>query len=124
MRDGVVELAGELASHSERLAAMTAAQDAASPAPVQSAAHRRAAQGRDFQMTDADIAIEVARALVQSEIPPGSVLFEVKNRIVTLRGRLATPSSVRSPGTSSSPHAACTSSTTASRSTPPAPVAH
>jgi osmotically-inducible protein OsmY len=89
VRDGVVELAGELASYSERLAAATAARDAAFPVPVQSSL-TVAPQGRDFQLTDADVAIEVARALVQSEIPPGSVIFEVKNRIVTLRGRLAT----------------------------------
>jgi osmotically-inducible protein OsmY len=89
VRDGVVELAGELASYSERLAATTAARDAAAPGPVHSSL-TVALQGRDFHMTDADVAIEVARALVQSEIPPGSVIFEVKNRIVTLRGQLAT----------------------------------
>jgi len=89
VRDGAVELAGELASYSERLAATTAARDAAAPVPVRSSL-TVAPQGRDFHMTDADVAIEVARALVQSEIPPGSVIFEVKNRIVTLRGRLAT----------------------------------
>jgi osmotically-inducible protein OsmY len=89
MRDGVVELSGELASHSERLAAMTTARDAAYPARVQSSL-TVAPLGRDFHMTDADVAVEVARALVQSEIPPGSVIFEVRNRIVTLRGRVAT----------------------------------
>lgn len=89
MRDGVIELSGELSSHSERLAAMTAAKDSAYPAPVQSSL-TVAPLGTDYRLTDADVAIEVARALVQSEIPPGSVIFEVKDHVVTLRGRVPT----------------------------------
>ena len=89
MNEGVVELSGELSSHSERLAAMTTARDAATPAHVRSAL-TVAPAGRNYRLTDADVCIEVARAIVQSEIPPGSVWFEVHNRVVTLNGTAAT----------------------------------
>jgi len=91
MSGGVIELAGEVPSHSERLAAVTAATHAATPARVVSAI-TVAPLGTDFRLTDADVSIEVARALVQSDVPPGSVWFEVKNRIVTLGGTVATGS--------------------------------
>ncbi|MEO8261615.1 MAG: BON domain-containing protein [Pseudolysinimonas sp.] len=86
--EGVVVLSGELHSHSERLAAMATAKSTAAPAPVRSEL-TVAPVGRDFRMSDADIAIEVARALVQSDVPPGSVWFDVANRIVTLTGTVS-----------------------------------
>ncbi len=86
---GVVALSGELASHSERLAAMSAARQAAAPSPVHSALNV-APVGRNYALTDADIAVEVGRAIVQSDIPPGAVWFEVQDRIVTLEGTVAT----------------------------------
>ena len=89
MRRGVVELGGELSSHSERLAAATAAKHAAAPAPVRSAL-TVAPAGRDFRLTDADIAVEVARAIDEADVVPGSVRFDIANRIVTLRGTVAT----------------------------------
>lgn len=85
MHDGVVVLHGELGSHSERLAAMTAASHAAAPGSVMTTL-TVAPLTRGFEMSDADISIEVARAIVQSSIPPGSVWFDVNNRIVTLHG--------------------------------------
>ena len=83
--DGVVELRGELPSHSERLSATTLAGRAAAPARVRSAL-TVAPVPRDFRLTDRDVAVEVARALVHSEIPPGSVSFDVNERVVTLNG--------------------------------------
>ena len=83
--DGVVELRGELPSHSERLAATTIARAAASPARVRSAL-TVAPLARNFRLTDGDVAIEVARALVHSDVPPGSVSFDVNDRVVTLHG--------------------------------------
>jgi osmotically-inducible protein OsmY len=86
--DGVIELRGELGSHSERLSAMTVSREAAAPATIRSAltvAH----QGEDFRLTDGDVAVEVARAIVQSSIPPGTVTFEVHDHVVTLHGVVA-----------------------------------
>ncbi|MEQ1735774.1 MAG: BON domain-containing protein [Rhodoglobus sp.] len=84
-RDGMIELHGELSTHSERLSAMTVARAAAAPVPVRSAL-TVAPVGRHFSLTDGDVAVEVARALVQSAVPPGSVSFEVHQRVVTLFG--------------------------------------
>lgn len=87
--NGVVTLKGQLSSYSERLAATTAARHAAGHAPVVSEL-TVAPVGQDSRMTDADIAVEVARAIVDSDIPPGDVWFDVANRIVTLAGTVAT----------------------------------
>jgi osmotically-inducible protein OsmY len=83
--DGVVELRGELGSHSERLSATTVARDAAAPATIRSEL-TVAPKGQDFRLTDGDVAVEVARAIVQSSIPPGAVSFEVNDHVVTLHG--------------------------------------
>jgi osmotically-inducible protein OsmY len=83
--DGVVTLTGTAGSHSERLAAVTAARRAAGPVPVVTEVAVVPVTD-DFRMTDADIAVEVARAIVQSDVPPGDVWFDVENRVVTLAG--------------------------------------
>lgn len=85
IHDGVVELRGEVPSHSERLAATTVARQAAVPARVHSAL-TVAPAARNFHLTDGDVAVEVARALVHSEIPPGTITFDVNDRVVTLHG--------------------------------------
>lgn len=87
-QDGVIELRGELGSHSERLSAISHARTAAAPAPIRSAL-TVAPVGRDFRFTDGDVAVEVARAIVQSSIPPGAVSFVVHDHIVTLHGVVA-----------------------------------
>lgn len=87
--DGMVRLSGELASHSERLAAMTVARDAAAPARVVSAL-TVAPVGRHYRLTDDDMAVAVARALVEGGIDPGAVRFEVHDRVVVLSGTVAT----------------------------------
>jgi osmotically-inducible protein OsmY len=87
--DHAVHLRGAVSTHSERLAALTAAKSAASSAPVISLLRVEPSAG-DHLLTDGDVAVEVARALVQSDVPPGSVWFDVKNRIVTLEGHTAT----------------------------------
>lgn len=85
LADGVVTLRGTAGSHSERLAALTAARRAAGSAKVVAAVEVEPVDD-DYRMTDADIAAEVARAIVQSEVPPGDVRFGVENRVVTLEG--------------------------------------
>jgi len=85
VHEGVVELRGEVPSHSERLAATTVARQAAVPARVRSAL-TVAPVARDFRLTDGDVAVAVARALVHSEVPPGAISFEVNDRVVTLYG--------------------------------------
>jgi osmotically-inducible protein OsmY len=87
-RDGAIELKGEMASHSERLQAMTVAKSVAAPARVRSKLTVKAS-GRDFRLTDGDVAVEVTRALVQSDVPPGAITFDVHNRVVTLHGEAA-----------------------------------
>ena len=86
--DGVIELQGEVRTHSERLNAMTLARQAAAPAPVRSAM-RVAALGSDFELGDREVAAEVAAALAHCDIEPGAVTFEVHNRVVTLHGEVA-----------------------------------
>ena len=83
--DGVVALRGSAGSHSERLAAVTAARRVPGAAKVVTEIDV-APMDDDFRMTDADIAVEVARAIVQSDVPPGDVWFDVQNRVVTLGG--------------------------------------
>jgi len=85
VHEGMVELRGELPSHSERLSATTVARDAAAPARFRSAL-TVAPGARNFQLSDGDVAVEVARALVHSEVPPGAISFDVSHRVVTLRG--------------------------------------
>lgn len=85
IRDGVVELRGEVPSHSERLAATTVARQAAAPARVHSGLTVAPAT-RNFRLTDGDVAVEVARTLVHSEVPPGTITFDVNDRVVTLYG--------------------------------------
>lgn len=85
VHEGVVELRGELPSHSERLSATMVAKDAAAPAPIRSTM-TVAPVARNFRLTDGDVAVEVGRALVHSEIPPGAISFAVNSRVVTLRG--------------------------------------
>lgn len=85
VKDGVIELRGELLSHSERLNATVIAKQAAAPARVRSAL-TVAPAARNFRLTDGDVAVEVARALVHSEIPPGTISFDVSAHIVTLHG--------------------------------------
>jgi osmotically-inducible protein OsmY len=86
--DGVVTLRGTTGSHSERLAAVTAARHAAGSLPVVTEL-AVSPVADDFRMSDADIAVEVARAIAQSDVPPGDVWFEVENRVVTLGGTCA-----------------------------------
>ena len=87
--DGVVQLSGELASHSERLEAMTVARDAEAPARVVSAL-TVAPVGRHYRLTDEDMAVAVARALVEAGVDPSVVRFTVTDRVVTLTGTVAT----------------------------------
>lgn len=85
IHQGTVHLRGEVASHSERLAVMALARSTAAPARVRSEL-TVAPVGLDFSLTDGDVAVEVARALVQSDIPPGSISFDVHDHVVTLNG--------------------------------------
>ncbi len=85
IKDGVIELLGELPSHAERLGATTIAKQAAAPGRVRSAL-TVAPAARNFRLTDSDVAVAVARALVHSEVPPDTISFDVNDHVVTLHG--------------------------------------
>jgi osmotically-inducible protein OsmY len=80
-----VTLRGTVASHSERLGAISAAIPAAGALGVRD--HLTVAPfAVDYRMSDDEVAAGVARALLVAEVPLASVRFDVEHHVVTLSG--------------------------------------
>jgi osmotically-inducible protein OsmY/nitroimidazol reductase NimA-like FMN-containing flavoprotein (pyridoxamine 5'-phosphate oxidase superfamily) len=87
-KDGRVSLVGRVATHAQRLAAVDLASRTPGVAEVVTGLTVDDLDLDVVDRTDADIADEVARAIVESTVAVADLQFTVRHRVVTLEGRV------------------------------------